>query len=460
MTPLGECMRTQIQNQEKIGSLPFEPNLPNFVYTSGTRFEPSAVVAIAPDMQNQEKPKSRSVRLSREQLEQLSQAIHEKWSQENHAGKLTQEVQADLLGIAVPTLKRMRAGEPVDRTTVSMAFKRVGLTWSNPVSETAPPTTEVSVQPVIERTARRWPSILVASMVGVAAFFTAFVLIASRDHARLAPDVELEQPWRKRFYEILKSGTDEYYSGDYAKSRAHIDTAVDMATRHVSADDLANALLISGNLAIVRGSYEDAETQFRKALRLCLDFKKTRMEPSVQESLGDVQTLRGKYPEARKSLNAALEGYQGLQDSVGVSLVKRDLGSLAYRQEHFDEATQWFELALQLARKEVKPDIVADIQGRQGLLWIKQGRANAARDQLKLCLEYWEGKHHARWIAIAKMNLALAEEAVGHLQVAIEYLNASANELNTIGDQGNFSEVTNHNIRVQKQLALRTHTGG
>src|SRR4051812_4110967 len=80
-------------------------------------------------MNGQEPSRRRAVQLTPEALNNLKCALSEKWHLEERPGKLTREARAEILGISIATAERVLTGKGVDRPTLTLAFRNVGLSW-------------------------------------------------------------------------------------------------------------------------------------------------------------------------------------------------------------------------------------------------------------------------------------------------------------------------------------------
>lgn len=380
----------------------------------------------------------------------LNQALSDRWRLESKAGKLTREVRAELLGVSVVTMERLLSGGGVDRTTVRHAFNSLGLSWSDELlqpSGSSPEQPIVIVEPeqveVIELAAETRPKLSVRQISVVALLASALVPIgllslATRTetlHRKSGDVAQSDASWRKDFNSILGDGTTRYNQGRYDEARVAIDQAVSIARTHRSADTLASALRMSGDLANSQGSLMQAKDCYTEALGLWKVLNNDVSKPAVEEALGDVETKLGEFDEARQDLMISLAGFRSSHEQAGVAMASRDLGSLCLEKHDPTQANQWFEQGLRAVQGLAQRDLDVDILGRQALAFRELGKLQQAEAQLTSCLKYWTSRGHPRWIAVSEFQLGTVEAKQHHTREALALIEHSKAQFSTLGDK-------------------------
>ena len=362
------------------------------------------------------KPRNRAVRLTVEGLGILRDSLVERWQADDRAGRLTRETRAELLGVSVVTSERILSGKGVDRSTLAAAFKNLGLPWDEAYCErlntdrdrdeaqspgrvdALEPT--LASEPVTNRSAagvilpvnsrRRSPKryfVLGASLL---------CLVAAAGWRMTTLSNARSSRWIYECNVAFDDGLERFHQGDYKAAKARLKVVIEIAKKHDSASRLSSALSLSGDLAAAEGSLREARDHYRDALGLRNALKEDREKIALWEALGDVETRLGEYVSAEESLNQSLHAYERAGDRVGVAMVSRDLGTLAYRRWDPDAAFRWFQASLDAVKGKSKPDIEADVRGRKALVMLKQGQLDEAREDLRDCLHYWTTKKHPR----------------------------------------------------------------
>ena len=369
----------------------------------------------------------------------FKRALMDKWAAVGPTARFTRETRADLLGVCIKTAERLWQGESADRSTFTTVFRNLGIPWRESYceSEVASPIVQ-SDQPLSApepqvRPRRWWRSRLVLAG-GVVLSLAALGLSRLLDHPRSAVS-KAPEPWTVGFYRILADGSDRYHRGDYDGANVELRKAVEIATEHRSPGDLSAAIRMVGDLNAERGDFGAAEANYHEALNLRSTFRDDWCRPPLLEALGDVQTKSGKFDDARISLEGSLQGYRKLHDSVGVAMAARDLGSLSFRLGNVDSAGTWFRTGLHAIDGMGKPDIVADIRGRQALVLSRLGNSREARAQLLDCLRYWQTRKHSRWIAVTECQLGQIEAEAGASPLAYVLFRNSRQSFEAVGDR-------------------------
>ncbi len=406
-------------------------------------------------MSNQRRSRKRAVRLIPAALQRLKIALHERWRKERGNGKLTRETRAELLGVSVATSERILAGEGVDRPTLTLVFKSLGLDWDDsycevecdepqPVAEAEAPKA-VPLVPVPRTSSLRVKRLLIAGGVLCALFAAAGQLLipamASGPHAS-------DQNWAYTYNKLLLAGSEDFHRGNYKDARSQIHEAIQLARAHAAPRALASALRISGDLAFAEGSFEEAKTRYSEALTLRGVFLEDVAEPALLEALGDLETRTGDYDSAKGHLTRSLKRYRDFKDGVGVAMAARNLGTLAFETKDLEDAIKWFTASLEAVKGLGKPDIETDIQGRMALVSREKGNYAQARSELNECLSYWTKRNHPRWMAQTEYQLGTVEAMAGNFQLARELLNRSKRGFEEVGDKAGSAETAAWIARV------------
>lgn len=375
----------------------------------------------------------------------LEAALVERWQHSGGGRKLTREERAHLLGLSIATCERLLRGDGVDRTTVLLAFRSLGLEFreayiglpedtveQSPATSPMPPSAEAPADQVGRRTGhRRW----------LAVAFTGAIAVAWFSMGRMAlRATEPEIHWKVVTSSAIREGTEAYHAARYEVAEGRLSFALAVAREHHSPGHLAEALRMLADVAMARGDFDTAVRRYREALFLRQTFKQPVTEPPIREALASAEAKRGNLTEAEQQLRLALQGFEVQQDENGVAQAKRTLGTVKARQGDAKAALELYEEALAIARRRRAKDLESDILGRVALLLRDQGRLHEAKSLLQASLDHWSRSGHPRWIATMKMHLASVELAAGAKGQAAELLRASLTAFANLGDAANVQE--------------------
>lgn len=413
-------------------------------------------------MSTSPKPRRRAVRLTPQALGALQSALERRWQKDESGIKPTRAARARLLGASVATVEKILSGEGVDRSTLALAFKRVGLDWDDSCCASVheepkvPDQPEATPEPACEALAE--PPFLAASEAKIErrgwrrGYALGGILVASTAATicwtLVSPRASTPAPsWMVEHNIALDDGMARFHRADYAGARRALARATALARDHDSAAYLSSALRLAGDIEAAEGNLTVARDRYRSALDIRTVIGQEEVRPAIFEALGVVQTRLGDLKGAEKSLMESLSGYRGAKDPVGVALASRDLGTLAVRTDDLDSAERWFQASLDSVGGLGKPDIVADVDGERALLALRRGRAHEARDAFLRCLDYWTAKGHARWVAVCELRLGLAESALGRRATALAMMRRSKAGFEKVGDRAGISDAANR-LRV------------
>lgn len=419
-------------------------------------------------METRTRSRKRAVRLKPDALGTLHKTMEERWLADANVGRPTWEYRAELLGSSVATARRALSNGGADRSTFELAFKRLGLVWhddfcefvqhqpetlpigdrATKVSALRPASIGEEVFDTPKRLDRRMPLTLGISVT--LSCLAAIVYFASASKT-LTPNLT------PAFNSAFQDGMDHFHRGDLAGAHPPLKMALELARKTDSAGSLSSALRLAGDLAAAEGRLPEARDVYTEALGLRNDLGQEQHKPAIYEALGDVQTRLGDYRGARGSLTLALVGYERGNDPVGVAMARRDLGSLAYQTGDFGSAESLLKSSLESLKGLSKTDLITDVRGRLGLVWLKRGRALEARDAQQSCLSYWTSKKHPRWTAVCELRLGLADEALGDMKAASTFVSRSRDDFIRVGDRAGSSEAAE---QLRRLLARQSPVRG
>lgn len=381
----------------------------------------------------------------------LRNSLDEHWQERFPGVRQTRERRAEFLQQSIATSQKLLNGEPVDKSTILVAFHQLRIPWDESYCVRLDEKAVVEIQqeataevPTVERGTRK--SRLLALSV-LALGFICMATLAAMSFSHPSPDAIVE-PWRFELNGLIAKGTEDYNKGLYGVAQTEFEQALRIARRKDVAGGTAECLRMLGDVASARGDLNSARSNYLDALEIrqksvklnagIKDLSLAHTIPPLMEALGVVETRLKLWNEAREHLQCALQGYSDQKLPAGIAMARRGLGTLAYKRGLFADSLEHFGSALDaLDRKDVESDLAYDIRARQALSLAELGQADSAAKTLATCLRHWERSGHARWQAETRMQLGLVAVRRQKRSDAECYLNTALVEFQKVGDTEN-----------------------
>lgn len=388
----------------------------------------------------------RAVQLTAEGREKFTTALNERWQAQFPGKRQTREARAEFLHLSIATSQKLLEGQPVDKSTIQLAFQRVGLPWNE---EYCARQAKIERQPTSSRTSQaqdggesRWRRNTLIALISAPVLATAVWLSVPRQNAAVT------EPWRYELNRLLHQGTTEYQKGNYDNAEQNIRAALQIARQQDFAGACAENIRILGDIASARGDLNRARNHYldaleirQKSVKLNAGTEQPSLEntiPPLMEALGNVETRLKMWNEAREHFLVALRKYKEQNVPAGVAMAYRGLGTLTYKRGLFAESLTHFRSAFKsLEHKDIGSDLAFDIKARQALSLAELGQADMATDVLFACLRHWETSGHIRWQAETKLQLGVVALRRRRPDEASRYLTASLAEFQKVGDAEN-----------------------
>ena len=396
--------------------------------------------------------RKRAVRLTPEALEQLNAALAATWHAMDRGGKLTRETRAEIFGVSLVTSERLLRREGVDRPSLSLAFRNVGLVWDESYCEplaaeepvVVPPLVvahEVRPEPPISPPARRWTQRAPMLSMWIGGLVMLILMIGT-------PATSGPHHWSSQFNKHVSMAEYHYNRAQFNEARQYAEKAIHLAREHQNAAYLSEALRVAGDLASAQGSLEEALDRYETSLRLRIELQQVANMPSLYAALGDTELKLGNYDRANEHFRSALAKYREQKEQVGVAISYRGLGAVALAQRKVDSARDYLAQALSLIEGEPQTAMEVDIRAQSAMVLREEGATSEARIQLRRCLQYWMDEHHPRWIAKTQLQLALVELSSGDYVQARTLLKESRFSYQQIGDRWGVAQCDSHLAEV------------
>jgi tetratricopeptide (TPR) repeat protein len=396
-------------------------------------------------MSDRKPVRKRAVKLTPEGLELLRAGLTRVWESDPQRTKLTREARADIFGVSLATADRIVKQEGVDRPTLSLVFKRLGLTWDDRLceplsrseiecqestSEPPAPAAEPPSAPAEPRTRKPWRRRAILAMGAVGA---ALAVAFSQAPARLD-----EEATRHHAFNVnLRSAEIAYHRADYDVAKHYLAKVFVLVEQNPKAPQLSLALRLAGDMATTEGRYAEALEYYKDALVIRRRTNQHRYTiPPLLEAIGDTELKLGNFEGARGYFEECLNGYREHGEPGGVAMALRGLGSAEAGLGNTALAKERFNEGLQVIRGRNDAGMEADIRARMALVFRDEGDLDEAKRLLTACLDYWQAEGHKRWIAKTRFELGTVELLAGRANVALMLLAQSRTEYSAMGDAG------------------------
>lgn len=404
---------------------------------------------------------ARAVRLTDPGLELLKSALDACWQTNFPGVRQTREARAEFFQMSIATTQKLLDGKPVDKSTIMLAFQRLGVPWDDGfcvrsgMRQDAP--TIEAPQPHLltekERAPDRHPAMWLGSALTLVGLWTVAIATSAK-----SPKTAIVEPWRYELNQLLNEGTKEYQKGHYDQAQRKIEASLAIARQQDVAGACAENLRILGDIASAKGDlnggrnyYLDALEIRQKSVKLNAGTNQPSLEntiPPLMEAIGNVETRLQMWDEAREHYLAALSKYTAQKAHAGVAMAHRGLGTLAYKRGAFADSLAHFGSALHsLERNDQESDLAFDIKARHALTLAELGQPEQAAKVLNACLRHWEQCGHIRWQAETKMQIAQVNLWQNRRAEAVATLTSALSQFEAVGDA--------ENARIARELQAK-----
>lgn len=224
--------------------------------------------------------------------------------------------------------------------------------------------------------------------------------------------------------------------------------AVDLAISHRSATDIARFANILGWVHYQQGDYEKALERYDLALR-----EYQRVNNRVGESItyqhhSSVARKLKDFERAKLLNDQAWQIAEDLTDGDLKALIETNYGKLARDQGNWKQAWQHFANVRDYFEKRVAESprdepLARSTWGHLAIVAIHLGRPQEAKEYCLRSLEYFEERGTKGFLATLKYRLALAEQALGEYNEALEHIQEAIEWFDRLGMKPDYDEAKN-----------------
>lgn len=363
------------------------------------------------------KRRKRGICLTKHAADQLWIQAEQRWLEQNEHRRPSREGIAEMLGLSIATMEKLVACAPVDRATAIIAFRAVGMEWTEELvdsGEAPKPLTESA--PSSSKT--KFPIRFI--LVGLAA-----IAFAAGLNHQLAVQIDSK----------IEAGMQDFQRGDFGSARANLAVSYNRAKDQDSMEHMANTVRLDADLCSSQGDFVTAKRKYLLSLQMHEQLGQLNYRASLFEAIGDCELRLGDLDSSEEHFSQSAQLYNKANDPTGVAIAKRGLGSVYHARKESQRAVTTFDAALADINGLDKPDLKSDLAARRALAISDLGQPQEALKTLNQCLDYWTSKDHPRWIATTRLQLAKVYRTTGEKEAAEQMARSAQSTFQSVGDK-------------------------
>ncbi len=167
------------------------------------------------------------------------------------------------------------------------------------------------------------------------------------------------------------------------------------------------------------GQWQEAESDYRTALKLAQKQQNWNLLGQSNRRLGQLLVLRGNYESGKKYLDIALTHFELDNNDVGLAETYGALGNYFFRQGNYASAQSWFAKAIEINRALKRDGENATIVASLGLIFMNQGHYDEGIRWLEEQLDIAERAQDKQALTILYTNLGIIYLEKGSLDSAL-----------------------------------------
>ena len=167
------------------------------------------------------------------------------------------------------------------------------------------------------------------------------------------------------------------------------------------------------------GQWEEAEQEYRNALKRAKSLNDWYLIGRSNRRLGQLLMLRGNYAEGKKHLDVAVTCFELANDQVGIAKTYGNLGTFFFRQGSYESAQSWFAKAIEINRSIQREAENASIVANLGLIFMNQGHYDEGIRWLEEQIDIAERAEDRQGLTTLYTNLGIIYLEKGSLDSAL-----------------------------------------
>jgi tetratricopeptide (TPR) repeat protein len=214
--------------------------------------------------------------------------------------------------------------------------------------------------------------------------------------------------------------------GDWNTTMLLCDRALELATSLQRRIAVARFAMMEGYIFRQRGDYEEAESKFLEALSLYEQEDNWEGKSIAMDNLAAVYRKMGMFDQAQTLSDEAMKIADTLDDGDLKALINIERGRLArdtdnweLAWEYFTAVRDWFEERVEQAPRDEM--LARSAWGHLAIVAYHLGRPQEAKELCLESLDFFETYGTKAYLPTLKYRLALAEQALGEYEAALQH---------------------------------------
>jgi predicted ATPase/class 3 adenylate cyclase len=192
-----------------------------------------------------------------------------------------------------------------------------------------------------------------------------------------------------------------------------------LTDRDSKSKKLVKFQLRKGTVHELIGQWEEAEQEYRQALKRAKSLNDWYLIGRGNRRLGQLLVLRGKYEDGKKHLDVAITCFELAGDQVGMAKTYGNLGTYFFRQGSYESAQSWFAKAIEINRSLQRDAENAAIVANLGLIFMNQGHYDEGIRWLEEQIDIAERAEDKQGLTTLYTNLGIIYLEKGSLDSAL-----------------------------------------
>ena len=238
--------------------------------------------------------------------------------------------------------------------------------------------------------------------------------------------------------------------GDFDEATSQYQRALEIAERLGHQADMAFGYHQLGRIAHLRGDYDEATNQYQRAQEIYEQLGDQSGIAASNLNLGVIALWHGDFDKATNQYQRALDTFERLGNQVGMASSYGHLGAITQRRGDYDKAAPQYQRALEIYERLGDQVGIADIYGQLGTLAQDRGDYDEAARQYQRAQEIYEQLGNQGKMAIGYHQLGTIARRRGDYDEATRQYQRALDIFERIGDQPNIATCY-HNLGVIAQ---------
>ena len=229
-------------------------------------------------------------------------------------------------------------------------------------------------------------------------------------------------------------GTVYSETGQYEDSLTYYQQALELREKSKEPRDIVEAVHNLGETSAQMGQYDQAISYYLKALDLRRSMDDPRGAAIESYSLGTLFDYQGRFGAAINSKQEALKNFRDIKDRTSWMAKMLDgVGEALILAGRGEEAKDYLDQGLSLARELKTDGVIAEALGFQGDAFFYRGDLKSARASYAQALQAAAQSKEPNTILLAKANLAKVDVREKRSQAAISSLRSLIQQADELG---------------------------